>query len=385
MKIKDVKMLLSEYTSPKCPARSNGVQLESKFGLFLDYLIINCKGTPRFDSNILGFDHLENGGRNFSKRVKISYGAIDFCNMVYEPYSNVIDSELCQLQLSNQLFYMFPLDKLYAILDKVIINLGLEFDKFNRVDVALDFEGDKFNIEPTLAFVDMGVLRVAGREKAMNFYNSTKNGLISREGVQVGKRDSSRFLRLYNKTVEMQSNYKRYIKTQWDNIGFEGNVWRYEYQLNSKFLRTVEGLDLEQVFTKQGLFELFELANKNFFELRYNTGQKETNKERPYHIFDWEVIKEKCEVVTKVLKRIKRVVKETLIGQQRMIKGLLRSYVSTRQRIEYILPLKIMLNDYDLWEWWGKKLPYYLDEFDREGFIKSFDRKLFNEDMLTEI
>jgi len=282
---------------------------------------------------------------------------------------------------------MSLLFKIGALLKELYRSMGLAFKSFNRVDVAVDFCGVSHDVEGVVRSLAVNALRVSGRKKAINFYSETVKGNTVYEGVKIGSRTSSRFLRIYHKTKELKSNLKTYILDSWAALGLDkSNVWRYEYQINAAFLRDLEGLTIDSLMTKDGIYSLLKKAQNNHFELRYNTGKKEVNKEKPFYMFDWDVLENTVKTVASEIKKIKRVVKETFIGQQRMIKGLLRSYFSKRQkRIEYLLPLKIMLNDFDLWEWFGKKLPFYIDEFSKKMIIGEADLRTFNDDFIVEI
>jgi DNA relaxase NicK len=291
--------------------------------------------------------------------------------------------------LENHLFYTRPLEAIKNQLEEVTELMGLSFKNFNRLDVALDFQEDTHNVNDLLRSICANEVLISGREKDINIYSQTKKGKMSFQGIRIGARTSSRFLRIYNKTLESKKVLKTYINEAWLSLGFDSTevnpVWRYEYQLSSKYLRDVEGLTLDVVFSNDGLFNLLKAANTNHFDLKHNTNKSEVNKERTYSFLCWSAVSASVGVVFKVLKKLKRTIKETLIGQQRMAKSLLRSYFSTGQRLEYILPLKLMLNDFDLWQWFGTKLPFYIDEFKKAQLFKTLDMSQLRNDLQYQI
>lgn len=108
-------------------------------------------------------------------------------------------------------------------------------------------------------------------------------------------------MRIYNKTLELSINPKQYISDYHKNQGLADDVpvWRMEYQLNARFFDNLyKCKDISQkgdikhelvseritwaIFDIENLIALFQLAEKNHFELRYNTGKSQTNKETPY-------------------------------------------------------------------------------------------------------
>ena len=81
-----------------------------------------------------------------------------------------------------------------------------------------------------------------------------------------------------------------------------------------------------------------------------------------------------------VIGKLKRTIKETFIGQQRMIKGLLRSYFSSGHDIRFLLPVRGILDTFDLWEWYNMKVPQYIQEFREREKIKIIDLKQYELD-----
>jgi len=374
------------------PTKYNGNLLDEsekkskKYGLFLDFLKINYKGFPNFDYVTgLKVDKQPYGTKTFKNLYKLSYRGHEFGVLENEPRSAIIDKTLNQFKLSNHLFYTLPAESIQNLLEEFTKSVGLTYYSLNRVDIALDFEGAKHDVHGLVKGFHNNELLISGRQKKVDFYTHTIKGKIETTGVKIGSRTTSRFLRIYNKTLESKSNIKTDITDAWQKFGLKGEIWRYEYQLNSAFLRDLEAVDLNTIFSDNGLYNLLKKANSNHFDIKYNTGKKETNKEASFELFSWRSVRACLNVIFDEVKRIKRNIKETFIGQQRMIKGLLRSYFSTGQRLEYIVPLKIMLDDFQLWEWFGKKLPFYLDEFVKAQYIKTFDRKLFINDMNFEL
>ncbi|OUS02887.1 hypothetical protein A9Q86_02230 [Flavobacteriales bacterium 33_180_T64] len=378
-------------TGLKVPDKYNGNQLTQvkNYALFMDYINVNFTGSPVFNFEGVKATFEDYGTKVFDKRVTIDYKGQEFGTLVFSPRSAIIDEHLCQFKLSNHLFYTNSLSTIKNQLIELTELMGLTYKNINRLDIALDFNESNHNVTALLRNICNNDVLISGREKDVNIFSQTKKGKMTFQGVRIGARTSSRFLRIYNKTLESKKNLKTYILDAWSNMGITNDetnpVWRYEYQLSNKFLSELEGITLDSIFSNEGLFNLLKTANSNHFELKHNTEKAQVNQEQNFAFICWDSVANTLELVSKTITKIKRVIKETLIGQQRMVKSLLRSYVSTGQRLEYILPMKIMLSDFGLWDWFSKKLPFYLNEFEKKQFIKSFNRSQFNEDLITEI
>jgi hypothetical protein len=182
--------------------------------------------------------------------------------------------------------------------------LCVQFEGINRVDIAKD------ECKPTLFFNDLftsitnGTLKIKGREKNVQAYYVTHNGVTDFNGFSIGKRNSSRFLRVYNKTkaLEQPTNPKPYINEYFAKNGLiqDNPVWRFEYQLNASFFTYLRKLGQNitfQLFEYDTLIQLIEMAEKNHFELVYNTGKKETNKEQSFQLNNWKLLRKSLKAV----------------------------------------------------------------------------------------
>ena len=370
-------------TRQKFADKKSSVSLK-KYALFVDYLNLNLSGVPKFNDKRLKVDFAERGTRHYNKRCTISFSGYEVGVLLYDPCNPEILKDSSQFKISNYLFYTIPTPKLYKFIKLVLSALNLQYTSISRMDVALDLQNNQHNLQNVAKRMFSSELLTSGREKNIQYHAITKKGVSSLTGFSVGKRTSPRFLRVYDKTLENLEGNKEYITTAHKELGFNGQIWRYEYQLNNKFFRDLN-TDLKTILSNKGLLDLYNTANNNYFQLKINTGKSQINKEKDYNFLCEKSLKYCISNKTNLIDRLKRNIKETLIGQKRMVKGLLRSYFSSRQRIEYILPLKIILNDFSLFDWWDKKLPFYLDEFKKKQIIKEFDRNQFNNDFALEV
>lgn len=379
-------MLKTEKQGVKVPDRYNGDLLDAPYSFTMDFLILNLTGEPFTGfRDGLKIEMAEYGTKVYEHRAELTYMDEVFGSIVWKPRSSVLKSDLVQLQIQNHLFYTLPPEQLKVCVKNVLDILGLEFDGVNRMDLALDFSGNYHDVPTLLRSVFNGECLISGREKDFNVYTKTRKGQIQFTGMQIGKRSSSRFCRIYNKTLQMQKEaLKPYIKSVWDKIGLTGEVWRFEYQLSNKFLAEMDGLSLDNIFDKEYMYGLFQAARSNHFELKENTGKSEVNKEKDYVFIDFSLVKKAVGVITGIVGKLKRTIKETFIGQQRMIKGLLRSYFSSNHDIRFLLPVRRILDDFDLWEWYASKFSQYLAEFRQKELIKTVSLHQYEVDFKLE-
>jgi hypothetical protein len=368
--------------------------------LTIDYLILNFKGSlteQKHGKEIYSKDFVnpfslvahEYGNKTFKNVYDLIHENEKIGIIQANPRSNIIASDLIQFQYENHLFYTFDLNTLGQIVHCFMDYYAVQFEGINRVDIAKD------ECKPTLFFNDLftsitnGTLKIKGREKNVQAYYVTHNGVTDFNGFSIGKRNSSRFLRVYNKTkaLEQPTNPKPYINEYFAKNGLiqEQPVWRFEYQLNASFFTYLRKLGQNitfQLFEYDTLIQLIEMAEKNHFELVYNTGKKETNKEQSFQLNNWKLLRKSLKAVKEyAVTKIKRAFEITINIQKRLVKSLLRQYYLYQETI-YLYTLSKIVNEYNLKTWLNGKMDFYFSEFRNKERIKNhFDFNVFNNNL----
>ncbi len=362
----------------KVPIQYNGDLLESKMMFVTDYMILNFKGIPIIsDTNGLHFTAREYGTAAYKDVLDVHIDGHAFGTMYLTPRSPILPFDNIQFKFENSLFYTKTGFQLLNYINRLLNTLEIEFHSVNRLDLAVDYTDSKITTR-LLKGITSDNFRISGRKKEIKFFSVTNAGYCDFQGVQIGKRTSDRFLRIYNKSLEMDSvKMKPYIKNAWRSNGLQGTVWRYEYQLTGKFMKKLKGVTLNNLFQKDFLISCLELAKKNHFEIKQNTGKTEINKERTLDFMPISLIRKIAKIPYLYIEKIKRTISESLIGQKRIIKGLVRGYASTGQNKNYLYPLKEILKDFDLHEWFMMKVGYYFDEFKKMATVKNLSYRLF--------
>ena len=365
----------------KVPVGYNGHQLDgtglkderkngfSSVTVNIDYLIVNLVGTlANNERNDLDnrFEGLHNENLEIKKLndygTKVFRGAYtvlwfgeEIGNLFTSPRSEVLPAGFCQFQFRNHLFYVFDLSQLKTFMYELTEITGLRFSGINRLDIAVDTSDSHGFFASVIDGIRSKMFRIAGRTKNFSLHYETHEGHSILNGYSVGKRTSSRYLRVYNKSLEMRQKPKGYIRENWVQNGIDPwDVWRFEYQLNNRFFKDLieYGYGTEQDFTwsifdRANLVKLLSMAQKNHFDIRFNTGKSETNKEKEFRLFDWQTILKNINDHKKTcLKRLDRRLDVSQTMVKRAIKSMLRQYYDSKQDLTYLLPVNALLLKY---------------------------------------
>lgn len=366
--------------------------------LTIDYLILNFKGYLTENKRGLYKEDVPNpfstvlhqyGNKTFKDVYDLFFYDERIGLINSNPRSNIIDERLLQIQFENHLFYTYDLRELGELVFAITDYFDLTFDAINRLDIAHD--KNDYNDNYVKLYLDLinGEKKIKGREKAVQAFMLTKNGSTEFNGFTIGKRTSSRLLRIYNKTKALldPKTSKSYIYEYFQKNGLTDSttnpVWRFEYQLNAKFftdLRERNQNITHQIFDLDFLLNLIQMAERNHFEIVYNTGKTETNKEQPYILNDWQQLAIKLKTVSRyVIEKIKKVFEPSITVQKRLIKSLFRQYY-IEQNLAFLFPMTKIINEYNLKDWFYEKYQFYMMEFINREKIKNW----FNEPYFLE-
>lgn len=233
-----------------------------------------------------------------SKKIRIGLFFIGFKRFANKDY--------CRFKFDDSLFYQKDFD-FAGTITKFCYAARIHYTGISSIDIA--FDTDEKCIFPGWVFKDGEIThRKGGGEYAGNgislaqFVEAAASRAITREAkfnrgkieplaefsgtirgydtLYIGRRGSSCFARIYNKTKEMaQKGEKTFITEDWRRRGYEGknDVWRFEISLNhlsakrgrvmldlpgSGFLLLSEAI---QLVTKEKAPALFFAAQRQFF------------------------------------------------------------------------------------------------------------------------
>lgn len=367
----------------------------------IDYLIVNLDGQifgdfP--DTSNFSLMHHEYGTKIFSRRSDLYFNNEKIGSFMCDPRSEIMSKEFAQLQFENHLFYTKTLSELNSLLIQFCYETQYNFKSVNRLDICLDKNDSDNGYRNLYDNVINGKYLISGRPKNLQSYFETYKGVSVLNGFQIGKRTSEKLLRVYNKSLSLQLTEKPYINEYFENNGLKSqNVWRFEYQLNSKFFRDLEqkshANDVTEkmtwgIFQLPTLFELLKIANAGYFDLHENTGKSQINKENKIDLFDFDAIKESYTKHTSLVSKISNKIISTTTVKKRLAKSLFREYYANNQDISYVIALNLLLENIDntgrkMLDWFNNKVNFYLHEFrNKEKLNQKFDFELFHEQQL---
>jgi len=253
-----------------------------KANLNIDYLILNVNlNNPKMDfdgsqNKEFSFLLLKYGTRNFQSIGEIYFRGNHFATITFNPYDqSIIKPDFAQIQLVNKFLYE-PKNWLKNTIIQMMYFLGANVTGVNRLDIALDgLIGEIFSLDLAVLHglvTFEGKYLICGKEKDFNCYTTTKNGL---KGWTLGSKTADRFLRFYNKSKEIENNPKPWIHNYWNfKVEFtkeeQTRVWRMEYQLNRRFLRTLDKENWICIFDYWFIYQMFKTANEGFMDIRIN-------------------------------------------------------------------------------------------------------------------
>lgn len=384
------------------------------FGINLDYLIINVEFFGEKDqiellrpSKDWDIDLLKGSTKNMAKIAKVWYKGKEFGILTYSPYSgSVINENFGQLQIENSFLYEHPIF-LKSLLQEFFGLYCLKFSGFNRVDVALDFDANIMGggvVEswlfqlPKFLLVE-NCIEFTGKTKDFEVRSNSKG---QNRGWNFGKRNGDRFIRFYNKSLELQSvKNKPHIHDYWDSCLFSSdheNVWRFEIQLNRRFLTEIKDLDV--VFSRKSIINIFEVSLRGFFNpvcpVYSIKGRKKINritdlKTIKFIDFDklknwWRAIEKESEQFQKPKRKSQDIEENTVLQNKIMLKRMIFKYF--RDDYTNVLPLCFAIqilelrSGYDYTEFFIKKRPLWVKEYSEKynnNFI--FDEKQLISDL----
>jgi len=367
---------------------------------------------PKTPNNSLNFELITEpfGTKTFANKNIVKYKGEQIGFVLSNPRSNIINEKLNQMQFENHIFYSKSLTEIKNIINELTDVYNLEFFSINRLDVAMDINDKDGYYRDLSNKVTAGTYKLAGRKKSFSVYNELVKGVCINNGFSLGQRSSTKFLRVYNKTLSLEIKEKQYILDFYKANDFENsNVWRFEFQLNASFFTNLKNFGHDKdffddnkekqvlpfedltwaIFNYGALVNLVILAQKNFFEIRLNTGKSQTNKEEIVNfIIDFNYLLSVVSNYNPTFLRLKKTHTPSVVKRKRLAKALFREYCSNFQNITYIVALNRLLDEINPFDglplsvWFIEKMSFYLAEFkELEKMDIKFNYDLFNEQL----
>ena len=219
----------------------------------LDWLEVFCFesrpcGADSFRSNGYYVEEREYGTRIYHQMFTVYQDGEPFFEVRRLPKNPLMPTSACHLRLHNRTCY---LHSAAAIMQRIIVDYGYQFQRISRVDICLDFVTFDDNTRPRVFMQRY----MRGKFSKINQANIHSHGTDSWTGrvwnsVSWGSPSSMISTKFYNKTLELydpktDSYGKPYIRFAWLNAGLiddmnrcalngvQQEIWRVEFSIRS--------------------------------------------------------------------------------------------------------------------------------------------------------
>lgn len=183
------------------------------------------------------------------------------------------------LHIANQWLYSSVLPD---IVEELMASLEYKPNNISRLDIALDGCNNVPVVlnnyikqrRQNIGFNKMGSSR-------LNAYHIDEERLDFKR-FTIGSAKSEKYISIYCKSDELKNSLKTYIADQWrlNNINTTGDVYRCEARLTSKYLDTIYGFKMENIFDEKYLQDLYYTSTYTNLDFRKNTYKHKEKNER---------------------------------------------------------------------------------------------------------
>ncbi len=356
-------------------SKYNGGLLDNqkfKFIIGLDYLTLNLRGKLPIEVDEAT---LTNGDFKFENAVKPTKHFETLFNLYYQDTlvgtllayprrGNKLNPDTIQLHIENQNFYDDT--DLKSIIETFLFRFSIKYNNLTRVDVYLDSYGfqNGITLNDLDYLLDAGEIITNTRVKDKSKYSKKVENRFMTTGFTWGSRSTGRYLRIYNKTLELLHGSKVWIDEHHKLNGLvDHDVFRFEYELKNSFLKHIKNFDWSDIFSTEGQFELLDIARKGHFSFVVEDGQVRNDRKTPFPLFDWDKLRQTAHFVFDYSWKRKFPVGHSLRSVQVMVSSLLKHYVINEQPEPTLNQIKQILEQYRLKDWFEKRKDEYLKKF----------------------
>ena len=178
------------------------------------------------------------------------------------------ESNMLILKLENSLLY----EKDYINYINYLINtVGMKYNHISRTDIAVDTVQQQiipFLNVYTKQFINRkNYIKLKSHAKLEPVELSKENGKF--KSFYIGSRSSYKYIRIYDKTEELQTSQKKYIKHYWkkNNLDYQNNtVERVELVVNG---RKAKYIDYKQLTNPNYLASIMKTELQNYADFTY--------------------------------------------------------------------------------------------------------------------
>ncbi len=275
-----------------------------KYTLNLDWLQFIAKKKKDINfvehqSNELIINESNGKNPNFYKCYTIILSGTDVCELHTCPTNKSYASNEVSIKVKNNLLYH---KNFTAVLQNIMTDLNLEFVRYSRIDIALDGSDNLKIMEYIGRHTKYDTIQINNENLKIDAKSFIKHNHTFSSYI-IGRKGYGKTATVYNKTEEIKTSGKNYIKKYWELNGLNTyqDIGRFELQLKSRHLKkyTFEDLNnlgdakfIGSIFKNEldGWFKLFKVKKRDIMKHRKDIAIK---KGKEITLFRWKHIPNK--------------------------------------------------------------------------------------------
>ncbi len=194
---------------------------------------------------------------------------------------NKLDKNFIQFQALNNVQYE---KSFFEEVDHLFGTMKWELRNITRVDIALD------GGQPSQVIKDIWSKKVRKVGTAKSHLHM--NHKFELEGFTWGSASSGKYMRCYDKTVELKMSNKGYIRDYWEKTGIncEGNIERLELVLKNEAIKSIHEFEWPKLQNVQYLASLMRTHFEKWFEFADPSTSNNVTRMARVDYVDWESI-----------------------------------------------------------------------------------------------
>lgn len=196
----------------------------------------------------------------------------------------IMKDDMCHVKVDNYWLYR---DDWHEVFTHALRSFRINPIKLSRVDIACDWQYGECGLFAGDLLAGLMKKKYLKVHQPSWRANGTDSAKMSWHSLAFGSKNSPVFTRFYNKTLELQSSGKDYIREGWKTVGMnlQRDVYRTEFQLSDTGREVVDQetgeqfcITIDQIADRRELTFLFFHTAKHYFDIRKaNTAPKRTD------------------------------------------------------------------------------------------------------------
>lgn len=248
--------------------------------------------------------------------------------------------------LNNKLYEKTWLDDLKIISEQI----GATFHNFTKLDIAVD--GGKF-LQLEKLWQEKKLIKT-GRAAVNTYYNN--KGVAT--GFYIGKSQSKKRMKIYNKTAELKKSNKLYIERFWKANGIDPTqvIERLELSIRNEEMKKFDDIDWRLLDDHTHLASIMRSNMDKFCDFRIPSADKNISRMKKVEIVNWNQLQ--GEMLPKDTTRPTTEIFSAKVTIKKNFECFLKSGV----QVYHDCAFEIAINT-DLVEYFNKMQPKWIEDF----------------------